>query len=262
MDHASDSAERRASPAGHRHARAPLESGHPRRVDVKLSAEEINRLEIAAYHGPIHVVRSRQQMPAAIRALSRETLLGFDTETRPVFTKGTTHPPALIQLASREAVYVFQLTVLGLPVELTAVLADPRIIKAGVAIQRDVQELRKLTEFHPRGFVDLGACTRQCGMQHHGLRGMAALLLGCRISKSAQLTNWERHDLPRAALTYAATDAWISRRLYEALKEQGCLDATPGPATGLSEEVPRLGFWRQASAALAGIVRRARSKSL
>ena len=212
---------------------------------------------MAAYRGATHLVRTRPQVVAAVKELRRETLVGFDTEKRPSFQKGESHPPALIQLAGRDAVYVFQLHTLGLPSQLTDILANSRIVKAGVATARDVQELRELTEFQPRGFVDLGACARKCGIQHHGLRGLAALLLGCRISKGAQLTNWERPELPASALQYAATDAWISRRIYEALKEHGCLgDSIPAAPKGVR------GLWRRAKSTFARIVRNARGEGI
>jgi len=190
--------------------------------DRKLSHEEINQLAITSYQGPMHVVASHQHMQAAVAELSRETLLGFDIEKRPSFQKGESHPPALIQLAGAKAVFIFQLRKLGLPVELTTLLANGRIIKAGVAVGRDLQELRALTEFQPAGFVDLGLCSKHCGMKHNGLRGLAAVLLGCRISKGARLTKWDQPELPERALRYAATDAWIGRRIYEALSERGC----------------------------------------
>jgi len=193
------------------------------KLDQKLSPDEINRLEMAAYQGPISVVASRAHMLAAVTELSRETLLGFDIETRPSFKKGEFYPPALIQLAGAKVVFIFQLGLIGLPAELVGLLANPKIIKAGVAIDRDLKELRSLTEFQPAGFVDLGTCASRHGMKHHGLRGLAAVLLGCRISKGAQLTRWDLPNLPERALIYAATDAWIGRRIYEALKERGCL---------------------------------------
>ena len=212
--------------SAHSESRHPKGAGTDSRrtfgLDRKLSPEEINCLEMAAYRGPTHVVGSRQAMLSALKDLRRETLLGFDTEKRPSFKKGESHPPALLQLAGSRAVYVFQLYALGLPVELAGILADARIAKAGVAITRDLQELRQLDEFQPAGFVDLGVAAMRCGIQHHGLRGLAAVMLGCRISKGARLTNWERPDLPRTALQYAATDAWIGRRIYKAMQARGC----------------------------------------
>jgi hypothetical protein len=155
-------------------------------------------------------------------------------------------------------VYLFQLLALGLPRELAALLADPHIVKAGVAIGRDLQELRDLSEFHPRNCVDLGVCAMKGGLQHHGLRGLAALLLGCRISKSAQTTNWARPELPEKALRYAATDAWMSRRIYEALKRHGCLDAEK-PSAPAPPASRGAGLWHRARAAVARLVRSARA---
>jgi ribonuclease D len=193
------------------------------KLDRKLSKEEINSLERQVYDGPIHVIQSRRDMLRAVGRLGQERLLGFDTETRPSFKKGVLHSPALIQLAGGDAVYIFQLRHLGLQAELLQIFANPRIIKAGVAIGRDIKDLRALAEFESHGFVDLGVSARKHGMQHHGLRGLAALLLGCRISKGARLTNWDRTKLGKSALVYAATDAWIGRRLYQVMKKHGCL---------------------------------------
>lgn len=186
----------------------------------KLTEEEINRLELGVYKGEIHVVYSHEHMLAAVKKLRKEKLLGFDTETRPSFKKGISYPPALIQLAGKDYVYIFQLHSIKLPRELAEILANPKIIKAGVAISRDLKELRTLTDFEPRGFVDLGVEAKNLGMQHHGLKGLAAVLLGCRISKSAKLTRWDNPKLPQHALIYAATDAWIGRRIYEAMQKE------------------------------------------
>lgn len=194
----------------------PAPAPHDERTR-KLSADEINRLPMAAYDGTIHVVETPEQVESAVRALRHEHLLGFDTETRPTFRKGEHYPPALLQLAGEHAVWLFKLTRLGLPPAVASILADPNIVKAGVSNARDISELRALTPFEPAGFVDLGHVAKHRRVPHHGLRGLSAVFLGCRISKSAQLTNWARPDLPARSLQYAATDAWIGRRLYQAM---------------------------------------------
>jgi len=192
----------------------------PAGLKRKLSDEEINNLELASYEGPIQIVQSHGEMLEAVKKLKHEKLLGFDTETRPSFRKGVSYPPALIQLAGKDSVYLFQLHHIKLPHELADILANPRITKAGVAISRDIKELRALTNFEPRGFTDLGITAKHLGMQHHGLRGLAAIMLNCRISKSARLTRWDTPKLPHNALVYAATDAWIGRRIYEAMQKE------------------------------------------
>ena len=46
------------------------------------------------------------------------------------------------------------------------------------------------------------------------MRALAGLLLGGRISKAAQVSNWARKELDNKQIRYAATDAWVSRELY------------------------------------------------
>ncbi len=191
----------------------------PSKLYEKLSKDEINSLDIVAYKGPIHVICSQQDMLNAVNELSKEEILGFDTETRPSFKKGEFYKPAMLQLAGKDAVYLFRLTDIELSSELIAILKNPGIIKAGVAIGRDIKELQDLVSFEPGGFVDLGACAERNNIPHHGLRGLAALLLEQRISKGGQLTNWERPNLNQAALVYAATDAWIGREIYLKMKK-------------------------------------------
>ena len=43
---------------------------------------------------------------------------------------------------------------------------------------------------------------------------MAAIILGIRISKTQQLSNWEAESLSEAQCKYAATDAWVCREMY------------------------------------------------
>ena len=44
-----------------------------------------------------------------------------------------------------------------------------------------------------------------------------ALLLGFRISKSSQTSNWEAEKLTKKQIDYAATDAWVCLELYKKL---------------------------------------------
>ncbi len=193
----------------------------------KLSREAINQLPIQAYRGPLHVVRTPDQMKRALKELCRDTVLGFDTETRPAFKKGVSYPPALLQLGGQKSVFIFLLRDIGFPEELAALMASPDTIKTGVAVSGDIRALKALADFSPAGFVDLGTVAKRNGIPHHGLRGLAALLLGFRISKSERFTNWEKPKIPARPLTYAATDAWIGRELYRTMRELGCRGMSP-----------------------------------
>jgi len=186
---------------------------------------EINEMPLRKYEGPIVVVRTEKQRTRALKEMEGETLLGFDTETRPVFKKGRKPgPPSLIQLATATQAYVFQINILQLCNGLCDLLADKSIIKTGVAVRDDILGLQKLADFKPANFVDLSDVSAKAKMQTHGLRNMAANLLGFRISKSAQCSNWAKDKLTPQQINYAATDAWVSRELYVALSELGLIE--------------------------------------
>lgn len=188
-----------------------------------LSKDDINALPLRRYNGTVHIVASKATLRKAVNGLKGERVLGFDTETRPTFGKGPENPPALLQLATSQATYLFQLKRISLPEPLCAILADARVIKAGVAVRDDIRVLQRLAEFEPRGFVDLSEVARKNGLQTMGLRNMAANLLGFRISKTAQCSNWEAPKLSPKQITYAATDAWVSRELHFRIQDLGLL---------------------------------------
>ncbi len=185
----------------------------------KLSKEEINALPVWRYEGPVEVVRTEAQLKKTVKLLGKESILGFDTESRPAFRKGKYYPPAVVQLAAADAVYIIQLTWVPFGDMLSEILSNPDILKTGVAIHDDMRELQKLHAFEPAGIVDLGDTAKALGMETHGLRSLAANLLGVRISKGARCSNWAGQNLHSQQITYAATDAWIGRELYFKLQE-------------------------------------------
>ncbi|MFA6569034.1 MAG: 3'-5' exonuclease [Victivallales bacterium] len=180
----------------------------------RMQKDEINERPIKRYEGTVHLIRSEAELTKAAILLEKESILGFDTETRPAYRKGESYPPALLQLAGQNEVFIFQLKFTGLPHPLLGILSNPGIIKAGVSLNYDINELRTLAQFEPAGFIDIGNLAKKHGIQNHGLRGLAAVLLGFRISKSAKTSNWASNDLTPSQIIYAATDAWVGRELY------------------------------------------------
>jgi ribonuclease D len=202
------------------------EQNTPRESDLssdaawpRMTKEQINERPIRKYRGRIHLIQKSEQIEQAVGQLEKEKVLGFDTETRPTFRVGESYLPSVLQLAGEQAVYVFQLQHCSLSGALRRLLANPKIIKAGIGLDHDVRELNKLAPFEPAGFVDVGKLAKQAGCQNHGLRGLAALLLEFRVSKDSQTSNWSRKTLTRAQIEYAATDAWVGRELYHKLQQ-------------------------------------------
>lgn len=186
----------------------------PTTFPTTIAKEQVNALPLARYEGPINVVANARDAHAAVDYLRDEAVLGFDTESRPSFRRGDNHPVALLQLAGTERVYLFQLHLLDHLDPVLALLADPAIRKAGVAIRDDIRKLQELGDFLPRNFVEISDMSRRLEVSNTGLRNLSAMFLGYRVSKGAQVTNWARPDLSQPQITYAATDAWISRLLY------------------------------------------------
>ena len=180
----------------------------------RISKAEINELPLIAWEGEIQILESVEEMEAAAAILVNESHLGFDTETRPSFKKGDYYPPALIQLATEQCVYLFRICETDTFDPLLPILESPDILKTGVAIKDDVKELRAIEDFTPNGFVEIADITVKLGYENRGLRALAGLLLQGRISKAAQVTNWARPKLDNKQVRYAATDAWISREIY------------------------------------------------
>jgi ribonuclease D len=182
---------------------------------IKITKEEVNALPLKAYEGPVSVINSKGKLKEALAEIRRESVLGFDTESRPSFKKGQNYPASLIQLGGASHVWLFQIQKLKDLSGLWNLLADRNLVKAGVAIADDIKKLQDIRDFKPGGFVEIADLTQQAGILNTGLRSLAGLLLNFRISKRAQVSNWARSDLSEVQVQYAATDAWVSRLLYE-----------------------------------------------
>lgn len=176
--------------------------------------EELAILPQARFDGEVVVAETPEEALAALKRLEADTVLGFDTETRPTFRRGVCHSPSLVQLAGAELVVLVRAGAFPAWKELASVLGDERVVKAGVAVRDDLSALGKLGPVEPKRFEDVGEWAKKFGWPVTGLRNLAAGLLGVRVSKKARLTNWEAGTLTAAQVCYAATDAWVSRELY------------------------------------------------
>ena len=184
----------------------------------RLGKEHIKTLPVRSFDGKIHLITEMKDLDGAIKTLRKCPVLGFDTETRPVFRKGVKHKVSLLQLSTAKDAFLFRLNHLGLPNELVKLLEDSSIQKVGVAILDDVRGLQKLRNFQAGGFIELADIAGELGIVTCGLRNLAAIILGVRIIKKAQLSNWERPLINSKQSLYAATDAWICLEMYLFLK--------------------------------------------
>jgi len=187
----------------------------------KITPEELSHLEMAAFPGKIHVISSEgPAFDRAIRYLRRQEVIGFDTETRPCFAPHQPHyGVALLQLSGPEHAFLFRVNKLEMNRRLRNILASTKIIKVGAAVHDDIRGLQKKHDFQAGGFVDLQKIGCEWGIRDKSVKKMAGIILGIRISKTQQLSNWEAEALTDAQALYAATDAWVCREMYLKLME-------------------------------------------
>lgn len=189
----------------------------------EISREAMLELPLAHYEGEICLVAGEAELSLARADLMQETIIGWDTETRPAFRKGESYPPALFQAATARAVYLFQLRHAEHFGLLADLLGEKRIVKAGVAVADDLKKLRQVFAFVEHNVLDLGLAARRAGYAQTGLRNLAGLALGIRIAKGAKTTNWAAAQLMPQQIRYAATDAWVCRELYLKFESSGVL---------------------------------------
>ena len=184
-----------------------------------ITPEEIEQMELAAFPGRISVITGPgAELDHAIEHLGAQRIIGFDTETKPIFQP---HQPrnhtALLQLSSETEAFLFRLHPLGLPQAIADLMADPGITKVGAAVHDDILGLQHYLAFKPHRFMDLQHFGERYGIKEKSVRKMAAIILGCKVSKAQQCSNWEADPLSEAQQLYAATDAWICVKMYKAL---------------------------------------------
>ncbi len=183
----------------------------------KIPKETLNELPLDYFKGEIILIENQDQMAFYLPEIAGNDLLGFDTESKPSFKKGQKNQVALIQLSTHEKAYLVRLAYLQDMSGLWEVFEDEGVVKVGAAVKDDLNDLKKIQKFEPGGFVDLQKYVEEFNIQDKGLKKLTGNVLGFRISKSQQLTNWESETLTEPQLNYAATDAWVCYEMYRKL---------------------------------------------
>ena len=185
---------------------------------VTITKEDMRSLPVEQFPGQTVIVENQTVVQDAISYLSAFEYVGFDTETRPNFSKRQNHKMALIQLATPERCYLFRLNKLGgIPKQLEDFLKNGKTIKVGLSLLDDFHNIRKLMDFKPVNFIDLQKIVPLYGIQEASLQKIYAILFGKKISKRMRLSNWEAGELTEAQKQYAALDAWACLRIYQKL---------------------------------------------
>lgn len=191
---------------------------------MKKHRKEVTKIELESYplskyEGEILLVETAEEAERVAPYILQEEVIGIDTETKPSFKKGLVHQVSLVQIATRRCVYLFRINKTGFTDGLLQILRSEQLIKVGIAIRDDIKDLQKLRYFKPASFVDLNITAVDLGYESIGAKKLSALVLGFRISKKQQTSNWEKDVLTEQQISYAATDAWICLSIYDKFNE-------------------------------------------
>lgn len=189
-----------------------------KQIRAKFEKSEIAALPKVLFEGRIIVILSEREADRAVDYLLRQPILGFDTETRPSFRRGQMHKVALLQVSTRDTAFLFRLNRIGLTDSIVRLLEDKRVLKVGLSLKDDMHNLRLRRDFQPGTFVELQQEVQRLGVEDMSLQKLYANLLGGRISKTQQLTNWEADVLTEAQQRYAATDAWACIQIHREIE--------------------------------------------
>ena len=159
------------------------------------------------------------KMNMAINALRKETVVGFDSETKPAFARGKLNKVALLQVSTFSECYLFRINKIGIPDKLKSFLEDKNIKKIGLSLNNDIIGLKRITDINPEGFIDLQKRVNEYAIADMSLQRIYAIIFGKKISKSQRLTNWEAPTLTTAQQKYAALDAFSCLEIYDHLNK-------------------------------------------
>ncbi|HBG57820.1 3'-5' exonuclease [Proteiniphilum sp. UBA1028] len=186
-------------------------------MGLTITKEQIAELPVEKFNGKIVVIDHEEEVDSALRYLSSQPALGFDTETKPAFKRGQVHKVALLQLATEEVCFLFRLNRIGYPDGLEGLMVNPDIRKIGLSLRDDFAAIHKRSASKPENFIDLQVFVDKFGIEDNSLQKIYAILFGRKISKSQRLSNWEAPQLTPAQQSYAAIDAWACLRIYNHL---------------------------------------------
>lgn len=172
----------------------------------------------------VRMVKSERDAAEALVALLASDALGFDTESKPTFAKGEVSTgPHLVQLATDDAAYLFQIGASPLVDVLRAVLESPAILKVGFGLTDDVRRLRSKLGIDANNVLDLSTALRRGERNTLGAKTAVARFFGQRLQKSKKITttNWSTPRLTEKQILYAADDAHVALRVYRRWRQDG-----------------------------------------
>ena len=185
-----------------------------------VAKDDIKNFPLLDFNGNIFLIEQKQDVIKYCNIISKASVIGFDTETKPAFKKGVSHPISLIQFSVNNDVFLFRINKVGFDHNIINILSDSNILKVGIDLNNDISGLKKINSFSDQNFLDLNQLALNKGFQSIGAVKLCIMLLGARISKKQRLSDWSLENLSPSQLKYAAIDAWICPKILNAFKDR------------------------------------------
>ncbi len=167
--------------------------------------------------GDVLVVRSQDQMDQAFAVLCTADVLGFDTESKPIFLKGqNSDGPHLIQLATDTRAFLFPVLRLSNLDAVKAILESSAILKVGFGLSEDTRRLHSRLGIQVANVLDLSRAMREAKRNDMGAKTAVAKYFGMKLQKSKKTStsNWAAAELSERQIKYAADDAQVALLVY------------------------------------------------
>jgi 3'-5' exonuclease len=173
----------------------------------------------------ITVVADEAQAADALALLSKQEVLGFDTESKPTFKANQKSAgPHVVQFSTSTAAFVFQLRDPACLEAVRSILESSSVVKVGFGLASDRKQLLAKFKIRPNVLVDLDNIFRDIGYRKQlGVKGAVAVILQTRFSKSKKLTtsDWSAKQLSPGQVLYAGNDAYAAVCVYNELSHRG-----------------------------------------
>ena len=190
---------------------------------VRPSQDEISKLP--PFEGlpldRIFVIRTLPDIRMASEAMHFERFVGFDTESKPTWSKETPRTgPHVIQFALSDRAYIIQAPFGKLAESLRSVIESEHIVKVGFGLNADRGPLLRNLGFRLKTTVELSHALRTLHYkQKLGAKSAVAIVLGKNLPKPKSVTtsNWALKKLSARQLDYAANDAFAALRVFRAI---------------------------------------------
>ena len=183
----------------------------------KIDNDQLQSLPKLNFESKITVIDTYEMQKIVWDTLSQCSVIGFDTESRVSFKKGVQNDISLLQLSGGGEAFLIRINKTPLSKYVLKLLQSKKIIKIGLAIKDDINQLKTKSTFTAQSFVDLQKIVGQYGIEELGLKKITAIVMGKNLSKAQRLSNWSAVKLTEAQIKYAATDAWVCEMIYNKL---------------------------------------------